>query len=345
MSPELWHRILCAELSAAKCRELGEVLGTSDLSLDQVLSLPFLTATDRARIRNANVEQFAEYEVGGVSVLAGAGLPPVLLESEYPPLALYCWGDASALRSPTIAIVGTRKAGTYGKLVARKFASEFAAAGVTVVSGGALGVDAAAHEGAMEAEGKTVGVLITGIEQVYPRMHGGLFQRIRQSGCLISQFPLGTKAAWEYRPLQRNRTIAMLSQAVLVVEAPLSSGSLTTAAEAAELGRPVFVVPGPIDNLNYQGSHLLIREGAILADHPHQILHSLGITPGTKRRAPAGASGPAAMILRALQDKPLSPEMLAEKTGLPHSEVLSELTTMELEGLLLCIEGKYARPL
>lgn len=341
MQIELLHRILSAELNPHKSRELGEVLDSYPIeTLEQLLELPFLDAINRERLKSANLDLLNEYLKKGGTILGRDEFPATIAEIPHPPLGLYTWGNPEVLEQPTIAIVGTRRASGYGKAVARKFAQDFARAGVCVVSGGAGGIDAAAHEGALE-EGTTAAVLFTSVDDVYPRHHGGLFQRIRQSGVLVSHFPLGMKGSFPGRPLARNRIIAALSQAVLVVEAPERSGALSTATEAAELGRPVFVVPGMIDNFNFIGSHQLIREGAIFCDHPYQVLDAIGVQPVAAKPKEDLESLVSVKILSTLGAEALSSEVLAEKTGIDHATLLEELTLLELDGRLFREGGKF----
>lgn len=342
MTAEVWHRLLSAELAPSKSRELLRVLDSSSLStLSDILSLPFLSPIDRARIEGADMSALEKYLESGGRIIGYNELPPSFDDVEFPPLGLYVWGNTDCLAEPTISIVGTRRAGSYGKAVATKFAADFARAGVTVVSGGAYGIDASAHNGCLNEGGKTAAVFFTSIDQAYPQAHRSLFEKIRNcDGCLVSQFALGTKGAWESRPLSRNRIIAALSHAVVVIEAPSRSGSLSTASEAAELGRPVFVVPGPIDNLNFQGSHQLIKEGAILIDHPIQVLDYLGISPvSATKQSPSSSLQQA--ILKALSTTPISSEVLASRIGYDHADVMNELTDLELEGSILRADGKF----
>lgn len=346
MSPEFWQRLMAAELSPSKCRALMESLGTSFSDSDKFLRSGLLTEGERGRFQNADVDVLAEYMAGGVQLVTRDEYPEPLAHTALTPPALWTWGDLSVAAKPTVAIVGTRNASTYGKAVAQRFGSALAAAGVTIVSGGALGVDAAAHRGALEAGGKTVAVLITGVDRAYPREHVQLFNHIRENGCLVSQFPLGSaKPAWDTRPLARNQTIAAMSQAVLVIEAPSKSGALTTATAANELGRQVFVVPANIDNLNFKGSHFLIRDGATLVDHPEQILEALGIEAVVAERDASGVSDSQKRILSVLSTVPLASEFIVERTGLGTAEVMSELTMLELEGLVLRDAGGYAKTL
>lgn len=302
-----------------------------------------LSERERRSLQRANLPQTERMLARGVSVLTDALYPASLHEAACVPPALFVWGDSSCLESPCVAIVGTRSAGSYGRAAAYKFAERLAEAGVTVVSGGAFGIDAAAHEGALAAGGKTVAVLTGGIDDVYPAKHAPLFERIKASGCLVSQFAIGSRAS-PYRPLLRNRLIAALSAGVLVVEAPTKSGALSTAAAAAELNRQLFVLPANIDNLNYKGSHALIRDGADLVDHPDQILLALHLETAASKPKPEAApeGGLAGRILGLLRTEPLSPEMLVERLAQPAPEVLSELTMLELDGRILKKGAAYA---
>lgn len=279
----------------------------------------------------------------GARVWESQDYPDTLLEAGLVPPAVWVRGEPDLFHRPTVAIVGTRSATTYGKAVAQKFAERLAACGITIVSGGALGIDAAAHTGALSVGGKTAAVMATGIDGCYPHNHRGLFDQIGEKGCLVSQFGCGTKPD-QFRFLARNQLIAALSDAVLVVEAPEVSGALRTAGDAANLNRMVFVVPGNISLTNFRGSHGLIRDGAMLVDHPDQVIESLGLEASpeavidssvlpTEQRA----------IIQVLGDDPISSELIVDKTGLAASVVLSELTLLEMEGLILRDGIGYAR--
>lgn len=348
MSPEFWHRLIATELSPKKCRELLASLGTFDLSDEEaehrLLHHPAMSAADRMRYASIDVAEFRLMFDQGMRVLTESEYPAPLKESGLVPPALFCQGDTTILDGVTVAIVGTRNASTYGKAVAQKFGERLAEAGITIVSGGALGIDTAAHKGALRASGRTAAVLITGLDKSYPRENAGLFRQIaEQGGCLISQFAVGTKSAWESRPLMRNHTVAALSQALVVIEAPAKSGSLYTAMAANELGRPVFVVPANVDNLNFRGSHQLIRDGATLVDHPNQVLYALGMEPPAREEAAAApANETQRKILSTLSMQPLAPERIVEQTGLPTADVLAELTMLELEGRVIRDTGGFA---
>jgi len=340
---EFWQRLMAAELTPKKCRELLVSLGTS-LDVQAVLRSRLLSENERKLFQEADVGLAHSFLDQGVRLITADEYPEPLATTPLVPPALWTWGDFDLAAQPTVAIVGTRNASTYGKAVAQRFASELAAAGVVVISGGALGIDAASHRGALEAGGKTMAVLITGVDRAYPREHEQLFGLIRQQGCLVSQFPIGsTKPAWNTRPLARNQTIAALSQAVLVIEAPTKSGALTTANAANELGRQVFVVPANIDNLNFKGSHALIRDGATLVDHPAQLLEALNIESRRPEITLDGITDSQKRILAVLSMDPLASEFIVERTGMGMAEVMGELTMLELEGLVIRDAGGYAR--
>ncbi|MBX7131405.1 MAG: DNA-processing protein DprA [Fimbriimonadaceae bacterium] len=346
LSPAFWNALLAAEMPGYRSRPiLDEILKSRAEPLSYLLTRAPLTPAERERVRNVNPRDLESVMKAGATLLSDSGLPDALLESPNPPLALFAWGKAEVIHQPTIAIVGTRGATTYGKAVAMKFAEVLAAAGVTIVSGGALGIDGAAHRGALAGGGSTIAVLATGIDGVYPTVHRGLFQHIREHGCLISQFAAGTKPM-KHRFVVRNYLVAAISQAVLVVEAPEKSGALNTAHVAAEMGRPVYVVSANIDNLNFRGSHALIRDGAILTDHPDIVLHGLGLASGPVPQAKTHLSTEQEQILAALSSHPTAPELIVAKTGLAPEVVLSELTMLELDGFVLQDLGGFAlRPL
>lgn len=202
--------------------------------------------------------------------------PRLLKEIPDPPPNIYVIGELPRNR-PSVAIVGTRKATVEGRELARKWARQLADSGAVVVSGLAMGIDAAAHEGALEVDGATIAVLACGLDSVYPRQNEKLAKRILETGgAIISEYPEGTPS-YPYQFLARNRIVSGLSAAVIIIEAPERSGSLVTARLAAEQGREVFVAPGSVNNFNYRGSHKLIRDGARLAGSVEDILEDLGL--------------------------------------------------------------------
>ncbi|HDY73459.1 MAG TPA: DNA-protecting protein DprA [Candidatus Jorgensenbacteria bacterium] len=201
--------------------------------------------------------------------------PYLLREITSPPSPLYYRGRLPERSEPLIAIVGTRKATARGKLFAKRLAQELAERRITVVSGLALGIDGAAHEGALLGGGKTIAVLANGLDSIYPREHRELAVRLlEQQGCIVSDYVLGTPPL-PNQFLERNRIISGLCVAVVVVEAPARSGALSTARHAADQGRDVFVVPGPAESEYYRGSHALIRDGARLITTASDIFDDL----------------------------------------------------------------------
>lgn len=259
-----------------------------------------------------------------------------------PPVALMVKGTLSEKDELAVAIVGTRKPTTYGRAVARKLSQEFARAGVTVVSGGAFGIDAQAHAGAIEEGGRTIAVLGSGVDRIYPAANRGLFERIQENGALISQFALGAKPDW-WRFPSRNVVIAGLSRVVIVVEAPEKSGSLITASVAGEEGRHVFAIPANVDSLNYRGSFKLINDGATLLYSPDQIFDVLG-TKKEKSKAPSiDLTANQKKLLDELSSTPKLVDNLADALGLQAGVLLAELTQLELGGLIMKTPGGYIK--
>lgn len=336
---ENWNILLAAEMSVTKGREVARSL---DPSSNWAAELPLSSLLTEAERRKVKAYAISDGTTNSVNFLSDGRYPEALAHSGSAPAAICVAGDPVWLDRPCIGIVGTRSATSYGRVCARKFAEEFARHGVTVVSGGAVGIDAEVHEGALNAGGKTVAVLANGVDHTYPSANAGLFEKIKADGCLVSQFALGTKPA-DYKFILRNQLIAALCHAVVVIQAPLKSGAIRTAGFAAEMGREVFVVPGPIDQFGFQGSHSLIRDGATLVDHPMQVLEQLGIEFQTQVHATA--TGPAAQILAILDSQAKPVEKIVELTGLSTSEVLSELTLLELDGNVLRDPGGFSKAL
>jgi len=205
------------------------------------------------------------------------GYPTLLKEIPNPPSEIFILGKLPQEEKIKIAIVGTRKATLSGRLITKEIAKKLAEKGIVIVSGLAMGIDSAAHEGALLANGQTIGVLACGLDNIYPRQNENLARRIiENSGAIISEYPIGTEA-FKNQFLERNRIVSGLCVATIVVEAPQESGALVTARLSAEQGREVFVVPGPINHPNYCGSHKLIRDGARLVSSVDDIFEDLGI--------------------------------------------------------------------
>ncbi|MGE4605391.1 MAG: DNA-processing protein DprA, partial [Myxococcota bacterium] len=251
-----------------------------------------------------------------------------------PALLLLVRGRPELLSRPAVAIVGSRAATVYGKRVARQIAADLAAAGLTVVSGLARGVDAEAHEGALEAGGVTVAVLACGIDRVYPPEHRALARRVAASGAVIGELPLGTPPKAPFFPM-RNRLISGLSLAVVVVEARERSGSLITASHAANQGRDVFAVPGPITAPTSAGTNQLLRDGACVALGAEDVLRELGVeslrTPSPARQT-RRLGDSAAAILAALRDAPASRDELGQRLDRAPEQLALDLLELELDG-------------
>ncbi|HMX17384.1 MAG TPA: DNA-processing protein DprA [Rhodocyclaceae bacterium] len=284
-----------------------------------------------------------------ILTLADADYPQALLAGADPPVLLYAKGDPSLLNRPMIAIVGSRNATRQGEDNAEAFAETLSAAGLTVVSGMALGIDAAAHRGGLKGPGATVAVVGTGADRIYPARNAHLAREIAARGCLISEFPLGTPALAANFP-RRNRLIAGLARGCLVVEAAPRSGSLITARLAAEAGREVFAVPGSIHSPLSKGCHALIKQGAKLVESAADILEELrweaavAALPGAGRPGPAGVSDAEARILEALGADPCDVDGLASRTGLAADALLAVLLPLELAGRVAQLPGgRYQR--
>ncbi|HEX5487940.1 MAG TPA: DNA-processing protein DprA [Rhodanobacteraceae bacterium] len=291
-----------------------------------------------------------------------ADFPPQLETVPQPPAALFVAGDPAVLLAPQVAIVGARSATAQGLVTARDFARTLSRAGLVITSGMAEGIDGAAHAAALDAGRPTVAVVGTGPDQVYPRKHRQLADRIVENGAIVSEFPPGTEARPSHFP-RRNRLIAGLALGTLVIEAGLQSGSLITARLAAESGREVFALPGSIHNPLAKGCHRLIRDGARLVETAAEVIEALapaGQALGAELRArleaPDSSPGPApggssrsqdadyAALLSALDDVPVSLDELAGRTGLAPAALSSMLLLLELEGVVApAVNGRWQR--
>jgi DNA processing protein len=269
-----------------------------------------------------------------------ATFPAMLRAIHDPPHGLFLRGSAGVdeLRRPGVAIVGARACSAYGRHVARLLGRELAAAGLVVVSGMARGVDGEAHRGALEAGGVTVAVLGCGIDRDYPAAHAELARRIAERGLIVSEYPPGVEPApWRFPA--RNRIVAGLALATVVVEARERSGALITADFALEEGRDVFAVPGEIVSALSRGSNALLRLGAAPLVEPADVLHALGIEPAVV--APPALGPDAAAVLEALAEGPAGADELTRSTGLTAASVAAALTELELAGLGAEDEGLY----
>ncbi len=269
-----------------------------------------------------------------------AGYPALLAELHDPPARLYLRGGPAEILSRTaVAMVGARSCSRYGAQVARDLARELAAAGVVVVSGLARGIDGEAHRGALAGGGLTVAVLGCGIDRDYPRAHAELARRIAGSGLMVSEYPPGVEPApWRFPA--RNRIVAGLASATVVVEARERSGALITADFALELGREVFAVPGEITSGLSKGTNDLIRQGATPLLGADDVFEALGLERAPPA-APASLSPEAGAVLAVLADGAAALDELARATGLGSPEVAVALTELELAGLVAGGDGLY----
>lgn len=269
--------------------------------------------------------------------------PIRLREIPHPPPVLYVKGSLAESDQWAMAVVGTRRATAYGKEAARVFAGELAANGITIVSGLARGIDGAAHQAALEAGGRTIAVLGQGIDTaVYPPEHRKLAQQIVERGALASEYPPGTPPeAANFPP--RNRIISGLSLGVLIVEAPERSGALITADFAAEQGRDVFALPGPIFARSAAGTNRLLREGALMALSPRDVLEELNMTMVAQHIEAQAAIPPQdeteAALLGQLSSEPMHIDEIGRQAGLPIAQVSSALAMLELKGLVRQVGG------
>ncbi len=281
-----------------------------------------------------------------VVTLADAVYPRLLLEIADPPPLLYAVGRLELLARPALAIVGSRNATAQGTRNAEQFARAFSATGVTIVSGLALGIDAAAHAGGLAGEGSTIAVLGTGVDVVYPRANAALAARIAESGLLLSEFALGTAAAAHHFP-RRNRLISALAQGCLVVEAALASGSLITARAAAEQGREVFAIPGSIHSPLSKGCHALIKQGAKLVESAEDVLAELTSfrrTATASTRAPAAPAADEEPLLAHMGFDPVDVDSICARSGLTVERVCADLLRLELGGRVAALPGgRYQR--
>ena len=273
--------------------------------------------------------------------------PELLANIPDPPLCLYCSGDLSILSDWQIALVGSRKSSDYALSHTFEFAKQLAARGVVITSGLALGVDTKAHEGALAAQGKTIAVLGTGIDTIYPKRNTAIAQQIlAQAGCVISEYAPGAPAeVWRFPA--RNRLISGLSQAVLVMEGNVKSGSMITARLAMEQGRDVYALPGQINNPNSTGVHQLIKQGAGLISDFDSLLEELALPDAASfnklDNQIINQTRKAHPLLNLMEYQAISFDELLERSRLTHGELSEQLLELELQSLVIRGPGGYSR--
>jgi DNA processing protein len=353
-------------LGAASCRRLvdhfggpGPVLTASAASLAQVPGLRREALAALAAIRTDDVAARAALELErtarcGIELVTwhDDSYPDLLRNIHNPPMVLYIKGSVAALQGPALGMAGSRAATDYGKEIAHRFAHSLARQGFAIISGLALGIDAAAHEGAIAAGGKTVGVLGCGLDREYPPENRKLSREIATTGALISEYPLGT-APDSFRFPARNRIISGLALGVLVVEASRRSGSLITAQHALEQGREVFAIPGRIDSIKSAGTHLLLQQGAKLAHTIADIIEELPVIPAPGHKisvqadvhratvsAEAGLTDDEAMLFSCLDVYPKNIDDIARGANLAPQKASELLLLLELKGVIKALPGK-----
>jgi DNA processing protein len=341
----------------ARFDDVEEALGADAATL-RGLGIPQAAIEALRRPNEAGLERllaWARQDGAAIVTRADPAYPPLLAQIPDAPGVLYVRGDPGLLADPQLAIVGSRNPTPQGAETTRELARYLAGCGLTITSGLALGIDAAAHRGAMEA-GRTIAVLGTGLDRVYPAAHRDLARHIAETGALVSELPPDSPARAEHFP-RRNRIISGLSLGTLVTEAALGSGSLITARLAGEQGREVFAMPGSIHNPLARGCHALIRDGARLVEGAEDILAELApiLGPltahaggGAQAQAAQANGAPAAglaldadyqRLLTAMGHDPVAVDDLIRRTGLPADSVASMLLLLELQGRVSSYPG------
>jgi DNA processing protein len=370
LRPEVWFaavraplpgrvlRLALEDAQVAERLESGSSAALRALGVSEAAAAAFLA---REPERAAADAEWLAQPGNRLIELGDADYPALLAESPGPPPVLFISGNSDLLWFPQIAIVGSRNPTSGGIDTAADFAASFARSGLVVTSGLADGIDAAAHAAALDAGQPTIAVVGTGPDRVYPARNRVLATRIREHGCIVSEFAPGTAARPDHFP-RRNRIIAGLALGTLVVEAAQRSGALITARNASEAGREVFAIPGSIHNPLARGCHRLIRDGAALVETSADVVDALG--PAAQRLASslrgrlqavaaASATAPAAnpiepdpqrvRLLAALGHDPVGIDILAERSGLTVGELSSMLVLLELEGVVSAQHGRYTR--
>jgi DNA processing protein len=351
---------LASRLCARLLREFGSPEGVFRASLAQLEACQLPSEPAQALVQKKAFPR-AEKELAAVQKISGCSLlnwtepeyPQNLLQIYDPPVLLYVRGDRQVLNLPTISMVGTRKPTLYGTQMAQRLGRELAARGLVVVSGMARGIDAIGHHGAMEAHGRAIGVLGTGIDVCYPKENKKLYEQVLERGAIVSEFPLRTHPAPENFPV-RNRIVAGLPLGVVVVEGAQYSGSLITARLAMEFGREVFGVPGNVTQPVSFAPNQLIKQGAKLVTCAEDVIEELPTPiraalvkaeqPEAEQRnllAGAALNGAEKKLYELLSaEQPVHIDDIVERSGLNSSEVLATLFNLEMKGIVRQLPGK-----
>jgi DNA processing protein len=323
-----------------------EILARRRAELAAFAPASVLEALDSPEVQDAVSQalQWSEHRDHHVITLADDGYPKTLLEIADPPPLLYVVGRAELLQRACFAIVGSRNASAQGERNAESFAKALSDSGLTIVSGMAVGIDAAAHRGGLAGAASTIAVLGTGVDIVYPRRNAQLAQDIAAGGLLLSEFALGSGPIAHHFP-RRNRLISGLARGCLVVEAALASGSLITARTAADQGRDVFAIPGSIHSPLSKGCHALIKSGAKLVESADDVLTELagfrasGYASTMAGKAQGEGEGAQSGLLAHMGHDPVDVDSLCARAGMSAEQVSSELLRLELDGRVTVLPG------
>ena len=358
---KFWLRLSRLELSPRAVRALLEKFGSPEAifnsSEDELKTINELTNQGRGKILGPvpvalerDLKLIDEMKISAIPILSDDY--PVRLKEIYdPPALIYVRGDLLETDKFALGIVGSRRASVYGRSVAESISRNLAVRGLTIVSGGARGIDTAAHKGALTASGRTIAVLGCGVDVAYPAENKKLYETIAESGAVISEFPLGSAPEpWRFPP--RNRLISGLSIGVLVCQCPTASGALITASYAAEQGRDVYAVPGNVDDDRNAGCHSLIKDGAKLVENADDILVELGLTT-TEEENKVQLSLPMdslndqeKKIVSVLSLEAMQVDEIIEKCQMPAHMVSGTLTILEMKNIIKRVPGNaYVRVL
>ncbi len=350
---DAWLLLNASGLSALRQRQLlaafcsaEEIIAASDNQLSQVEGI---TTAHIKKLRRAQREtdlpslrqKCADFSIHLLTI-NDDNYPPLLKETRTPPAMLFVQGEITKSDELAVAIVGTRKCTPYGRTVARRLAGNLAQRGFTIISGLAVGIDGEAHEGALEAGGRSIAVLACGPDITYPTSHKSLRQRLAESGAVVTEYAFGTRPLRERFPA-RNRLISGLSLGTAVVEAPAKSGALITARLAGEQGREVFAVPGDINSPTSRGCHALIKDGAQLVEVAEDIVDGLGIllqaVPARPEPLEVELHGDEKIVYGALSHEPIHIDQIAEACGRRPAQVTSALMLLEVKDLVRRFPG------
>ncbi len=354
-----WLRLSRLEISPRVAGSLLERFGSPgaifDASEANLTSVENLTPKALNKVLGpapAAIERdLLSIEKAGINIipLGHPDYPQPLAAIYDPPVVLYVSGSLLESDRFSVAIVGSRRASQYGLSIASRISEGLARRGLTMVSGGARGIDTAAHQGALQAGGRTIAFLGCGIDVIYPAENKNLFAAMRESGAVVSEFPLGASPEpWRFPP--RNRLISGMSQGVLVCQSPEASGALITAGYAAEQGKDVYAIPGNIDDDRNRGCHKLIQDGALLVQDADDILLDLGIDTDGKEATKQMSLPIEALneqeraIVSLLSLEPVTVDMIIEKSGIAAPMVSGTLTVLEMKNVVKRVPGNaYVR--